>query len=87
MYTLTEDPNTILHVRDRDPGQEKEQAYIPADPLNGDYLAYLDWLAEGNTPNPYVPPPIATTLPETPPLEDRVADLETRVDTLEASDG
>ncbi len=27
------------------------------DEANTDYQAYLTWLSEGNTPNPYVPPP------------------------------
>lgn len=27
-------------------------AFIPADPENTDYAAYLAWLAEGNTPKP-----------------------------------
>ena len=31
---------------------------IPADPANSDYAAYLTWLAEGNTPEPYIPPPV-----------------------------
>lgn len=47
-YTLT---SSTLIIRDTD------GAFIPADEANTDYQAYLAWLAEGNTPNPYVPPP------------------------------
>ena len=25
-------------------------AYIPLDPANSDYIEYLEWVAEGNTP-------------------------------------
>jgi hypothetical protein len=32
-------------------------ASIPSDPDNRDCIAYQAWLAQGNTPDPYVPPP------------------------------
>lgn len=47
-YTLTAGDSI---VRDAD------GAFIPPDPANTDYAAYLKWLEEGNEPNPYVPPP------------------------------
>ena len=29
-----------------------DNAYIPFDPANTDYQAYLKWVSEGNTPTP-----------------------------------
>jgi hypothetical protein len=50
-YELTATPDIIVRVSD--------QTFIPADPDNVDYQEYLAWLAEGNEPTPYTPPPAA----------------------------
>ena len=49
MYRLTQSENTVQRLSDN--------AFIPFDGGNRDYQEYLEWLSEGNTPEPYVPPP------------------------------
>ena len=39
-------------VRDEMILRISDMTYIPFDPANTDYQAYLAWLAEGNTPLP-----------------------------------
>ena len=65
--------------------RDEDGAFIPFDPDNTDYQGFLAWLDDGNEPKSATPP--ATTLPEVVPVEDRVADLETRVDALESDGG
>ena len=54
-YQLTTG-NTILRLADN--------AFIPPDPANTDYAAYLEWVEAGNTPDPAPvpePAPVLTT--------------------------
>ena len=44
MYKLTKYKDSIKRIFD--------SAFIPIDPDNTDYKAYLKWLEEGNTPEP-----------------------------------
>ena len=43
-YKLTAYGDSIIRIEDR--------AFIPINEHNRDYLEYLEWLAEGNTPEP-----------------------------------
>ena len=43
-YTKEKTSNAIKRIADN--------AFIPTDPANTDYQAYLKWLAEGNEPLP-----------------------------------
>ena len=49
MYQLVKNflTNEISMVK-----RTSDNAFIPFDPANTDYQAYLAWLAEGNTPQP-----------------------------------
>ena len=49
MYRLTQSENTVQRLSDN--------SLIPFDGRNRDYQEYLEWLSEGNTPEPYIPPP------------------------------
>lgn len=44
MYKFTQGGTSVFRLSD--------SAFIPADPTNGDYQAFLAWQAEGNTPEP-----------------------------------
>ena len=52
-YQLTTG-DTILRLADN--------AFIPPDPANPDYAAYLVWLSEGNSPLPAPEPPAPVVL-------------------------
>jgi len=49
MYKLTP---LILFGKQAVVQRLSDNAFIPFDPANTDYQAYLKWLAEGNTPLP-----------------------------------
>ena len=42
--SITNETSVILRLED--------YAFIPFDPANTDYQAYLKWVSEGNTPEP-----------------------------------
>jgi len=49
VYTITASPATIT--------RDSDGLIIPVAPGNRHYDEYLEWLAAGNTPSPYVAPP------------------------------
>jgi hypothetical protein len=48
MYKIVKDINGNINIVIR----LIDNAFIPFDPANTDYQAYLAWLNEGNTPEP-----------------------------------
>ena len=48
MYKLIKSLSGVVNVVQR----LADNAFIPFDPANTDYQAYLKWLEEGNTPQP-----------------------------------
>lgn len=48
-YTLIEHPGTII--------RDEDGAFVPTDPDNVDYQAFLKWEEDGGVPTPYTPPP------------------------------
>jgi hypothetical protein len=66
-YQLTATDAIVLRTAD--------QAFIPCDLANRDWVEYQDWLAAGGQPDPHVPPE-----PAPPPL---LYDHENRIRALE----
>jgi hypothetical protein len=50
MYKLTEDTHPVTGNTVRSILRLSDNANIPFDEANRDYQEYLEWLAEGNTP-------------------------------------
>ena len=73
-YTLTQYSSVI---------RDADGACIPADPANTDFAAYKAWLSEGNTPNPYVPPPA----PPEPTITEKLASVGLTIDDLKLALG
>ena len=51
-YTIFNIPNSEVVKRLNDDGSS---TFIPIDPANSDYQAYLAWVAEGNTAEEWQP--------------------------------
>ena len=73
-YQLTATDQSVLRTLD--------QAWIPNDPANRDWVEYQQWLTDGGVPDPYVAPPEPAPPPPSP--EDVVLyDHENRLRAIE----
>lgn len=55
----------------------EDQACIPADPANRDYVEYLQWVEDGGVPDPYVEP--EQPAPQPTPEQELLFDHENRI--------
>ena len=55
-YTLTAPFPSDKHASVNRINKDGTLTSIPANSKISDWQEYQDWLAEGNTPNPYIPP-------------------------------
>lgn len=71
-YQLTATDNVI---------RTEDQACIPNDPANRDWMEYQQWLADGGVPDPYVEPPAPEPIPA--PEDVVLYNHENRIRSLE----
>jgi hypothetical protein len=71
--TASEEPCIIRRTED--------DAFIPPDPANRDYVEYLAWVEEGGVPDPYEPP--APTPEVLTPAQEVAFDHENRLLAIE----
>jgi hypothetical protein len=75
-YRLTETDVTVMRTAD--------EAYIPNDPANIDWLEYQAWLDAGGVPDPYIPPAQPEpSLPKPEATDALLYDHENRLRNLE----
>lgn len=79
MYKLTKF-NNVQRLSDN--------AFVPFDDRNGDYIRYKAWLAEGNTPEPAdpIPEPVASTTDQALALLLKLAETKSAEDTALKAD-